>query len=221
MDRLQFLFKIDTIAPNYEEQKENRVADNNWTPPTIPRAIRTRNTTPWLRWTASGISNAGPNIGNIDHDICSLFYNSESSQFLAVPFDCRIESVDDTREDGLGWRRLMFRHGTILFDGIPRPLSTIRLHEESHVLASRTTPYWMPQLLPTNFKRNDYPLCNGMERDTCLAGNLSLMMALAAFSAPPNRMVETIQASFRPPYWYPHQFSEDSRCFHSLWCSMD
>lgn len=216
MDRLQFLFKIESIAPNYEEQPENRVGDlKQWSPPSIPRAVTTISSTQWFRWKASGITCVGSNAHNTVHDICSVFYNSECSQFIGVPFDCRVHSVEEAeREHGLGWRRLMFRHGTTEFGGIPRSLSTIRLQEESHVLASRTTPYWMPQLLPESFKRNEGdPLRNGMERDTCLAGDLSLMMALTAFSAPPDRMLQTIKTSFKPPYWLNHQFGEGSRCF--------
>jgi hypothetical protein len=39
-----------------------------------------------------------------------------------------------------------------------------------------------------------------------LAGDLSIIIGLAAFSAPPDKMVETIQTSFRAagPRWTPH-----------------
>lgn len=217
MDQLQFLFRIDSIAPDYDVQPEDRAGDLNWRPPSIRQAIKTNNTTHWYRWTASGIFYIGPIAGGIDHDVCSLFYNSESSQFLGVPFDCRIASVEDNikKKDGVGWRRLMFRHRTITFKNTCHPLSIVRLVDKSHVLASRTNPYWMPQLLPSSFKNNDYgPLINGVELDTCLTGNLTLMIALAAFSAPEYYMIDAIRSCFKPPYWGLHQFGEDSECFH-------
>lgn len=211
MAELQFLFKIDSIS--HDERPENRVGDNNWRPPRNPQAFRTTSLPgPWCRWTAGGISYAGSNIGSDDYDTCSLFYNNESSQFLGVPFDCRVFSVeDDARESGTGWSRLMFQHQTILYGGVRRPLSILRFHEEFHVLASGTNPYWMPQLLPTSFKWNDdNPQYNGGELHTCLAGSLSLFIALAAFSCPQQYMLQTIGSSFKPPRWIPHQFVEDS-----------
>ncbi|KAK2766116.1 Checkpoint kinase 2 [Arachnomyces sp. PD_36] len=153
LNRLQFLFKIDYITPNHENQPEIRSNDLNWRPPTIRQAIRTEHGGQWLRWTSS----------------------AKALSFLG----CR---------------------------------STVGLHEESHVLAPGGIPSWMPQLLPTSFRPTySDPQCSGqaLGPPTCLAGSLSLIMALAALSAPPVHMVEAINTSFKPPHWLPHPFVED------------
>ena len=212
MESLRFLFKIDPIAPYYDCQPENRWEDRNWIPPTVPGAIATTHTQ-WYQWGAGGVTPA-ENIGSASHDTpSSLFYNSESSQFLGVPFDCRVQSVQESiKINGNGWRRLMFRH-KFYPKNAPRPLSILGFDEEHHVLASRVKPSWMPELLPESFRQNQPEIGNNAveNQSTGLTGKLSLIIALIALSCPPDRVLETIKTSFKPPYWYTHSVGGDSK----------
>lgn len=214
MDQLQFLFKIDTIEAT-DELPGDRGPDGNWRPPLARSAIKTLETTNWQRWTARGITSAGTSTGYHNHDqnlyeTCSLFYNGETSQFLAVPFDCRNCNVNSYNNHPF-WSRLTFQHqpygpcnGTFL------PLSVIGFSEEYHVLASPNAPSWMPQLLPTTFKGHNNGSQYSGRHATSLTGDLSLIIALAAFSGPTDCMVQTIASSFKPPNWRLHQHPDNS-----------
>ncbi|KAK2756465.1 hypothetical protein FQN54_005358 [Arachnomyces sp. PD_36] len=60
-----------------------------------------------------------------------------------------------------------------------------------------------------SYRRHDYDPQYSGQQASSLAGNLSLIIALAAFSAPQNYMVQVIGSCFKPPYWYPHNSPEN------------
>ncbi|KAL1957036.1 hypothetical protein VTO42DRAFT_6413 [Malbranchea cinnamomea] len=203
---LKFVFKIDFIGPVISEF-DNRNGNSDWIPPSVPEAVDTWATTPWMRWTSTRMSKTA-DIEGPEVSVCSLFYNSETFSFLGVPYDCRQQSVKEERDTlGLGWRRLMFRYT----DDDP-PLSVIGFDSEYHVLAARGASNWMPQLVPPTYNQNQERYNGVISSRTGLAGELSVILGMAALSCPPTRnpdnmaqlILTVIGTSFRPPQWRPH-----------------
>lgn len=207
---LRFLFSIEMIKPNYDVQPEIRGGDLNWRPPTIPEAITTTVKTGWLKWTYNGVTKP-TTVSNEDFQVCSLFYNSESCQYLGVPYDCRKVRIQDKINAGgerYGWRRIMFEHHE--YDPPHPSLSIMKFDSEHHVLASRGSRTWMPQLIPQSYCQNQPDSFTPPE--TALAGDIALFIALATFTCriPETKeqlinFVRMIGSSFKPPRWVPHQ----------------
>jgi hypothetical protein len=149
-----------------------------------------------------------------DFRVCSLFYCSENGFFYGVPFDCRRQSVQRDRQvTGRGWRRLMFKYT----EDEP-PISAIGFDSEYHVLAARGSPGWMPQLVPASYDHNQAQLHGVIADRTGLAGDLSVILGMAALSGAPLRdprqILSVIGSCFRPPQWRRHNLPIGSKCLH-------
>lgn len=197
----------------------NRNGDTHWIPPSVPEAVHTWARTPWMRWTSTGMQPASA-VGSSDVSVCSLFYNSETFYFLGVPYDCRRKSVKAERDSiGLGWRRLMFRYT----DHEP-PLSVVGFDSEYLVLAARGSTNWMPELVPPTYNQNQEKYHGVIASRTGIAGELSVILGMAALSCAPTMRPEDMAAhvlrvlgvSFRPPHWRLHKLKTGSEClpFH-------
>ncbi|KAK2811518.1 hypothetical protein FQN50_002141 [Emmonsiellopsis sp. PD_5] len=212
---LKFFFKVDFIKPNNDVQEEIRDATQTWSPPTIPEAIISIGTTGWCKWDTERISSCPPNNGQTAPGVrfqeCSLFYDSETTYFRGVPFNCRAESVEqivNTNDARYGWRRVMFNH--IEADNKYRvPISVMKFDAEHNVLAAPGSDKWKPQLVPESYNYNQG---NVSTTKTALAGSLALIIAFAALSAPapenPAGVIHALTAinSFKPPEWRRHDF---------------
>ncbi|KAK2779102.1 hypothetical protein FQN53_001538 [Emmonsiellopsis sp. PD_33] len=213
---LKFFFNVDFVKPNNDVQEEIRDAMQTWSPPTIPEAITITGTTGWCKWDTDRISSCPPNnhqtTPGVRFQECSLFYNSETSHFLGVPFDCRAESVEQivrTKDARYGWRRVMFNH--IEADNRNRwPISVMKFDAEHNVLAAPGSVKWIPQLVPESYNYNQV---NVSTTRTALAGSLALIIAFAALSGPaPENQAEVIRPfkaieSFKPPEWESHTWN--------------
>lgn len=198
---LTFLFNIVPVKVKCSAV-ENRQYDGHWYPPTSKEdfVLDDLNSTGWCRWTVNGVQeNVHPvntsNADDDDDDVCSVFFDSERDQFLVTHFDCVQKSVRSLIKDmGIGWSRVTFQH---LDNQGCGKISKVSFHTDDHWLAARGSPTWMPQLLPKTYDNN------GVNEYTGLIGELSLLLAFAAFSCEPRRrdMVATINRCFRPPRW--------------------
>lgn len=211
---LRFEFKLDFINVDYDAQFELRNRNGDWIPPTRPEGVTRWATTGWVRWAATNMTR-GTSMGSPDVQVCSLFYNSETCSFLGVPYDCREKSVEREKDStGLGWRRLMFDYTD---DAIP--LSVIGFDLQYHVLAARGSSSWMPELVPPTYNHNQERLHGSLSPRTGLAGDLSILLGMAALSVAPTRRVEemgpvilnVLGTSFRPPEWRRHNLSTGSK----------
>ena len=136
---------------------------------------------------------------------------------MGVPYDCRWRSVKAERDaTGHGWRRLTFTYT----DDNP-PLSVIGLDTEHLVLASRGSPAWMPELVPPTYNHNMDRFNGPIANRTGLAGELPIILGMAALSSAPPRaegaMAEyissVIENSFHPPEWRTHRIPTGSKSF--------
>ena len=130
------------------------------------------------------------------HSIATVFtQNPDTPHLLVVPFDATRTNV---LEYPGGWRPLVFRH----IQTNTRTYSAVSANGDRQHIAAPGLAHWMPQLLPPvyNDQSGSFRVQGG------LIGSLPLLIALAAFSAPPNVLVGTLTNCVQPMAWHRHQF---------------
>ena len=132
------------------------------------------------------------------HSAATVFtQNPDTPHLLVVPFDAQRTNVVEYPG---GWRPPVFHH--IRIGNTQRTYSAISANGDRQHIAAPGLPHWMPQLLPPlyNFQSGSFRIQAG------LIGSLPLLIALAAFSAPPSVLVGTLTNCLQPTVWRPHQF---------------
>lgn len=196
---LQFLFKIDYIQVKLDAP-ENRPGDH-WHPPASSGDFEAKSSTGWLLRTPDTVEKA-TNTNGRHFDTCSLFYSSETTYYLGVPFDCRTKCLEEwfQKYEKIGcWERVRFSHSE------SGDLSTMKLGAENTSLAGRGSEQWVPELVPATYNLDD-PY--SPPQTTHLAGNLALIMAFVAFACPTMgdtaEVRNVVNNCFKPPFWKPH-----------------
>ena len=136
-------------------------------------------------------------LGQI-HSTATIFtQNPDTPHLLVVPFDARTTHV---YQNPGGWRPLVFCH--LRIGNTQRTYSAVLANGDRQHIAAPGSRHWMPQLLPRVY---DYQ--NGSPRiQAGLVGSIPLLIALAAFSAPPNFLTEVLTNCLRPGQWRSHQY---------------
>lgn len=134
------------------------------------------------------------------HSTSSIFWCSDHRTFLTVPYDCTAISVEErAREDELdSWERLRFGHESLYLNNQHRAVSVVGHRYPEDNLAAVGPPSWVPQLIPNPHQRNGSPAPQNASGTSLLAGDLSILLGLAALSTTPDTVPLTIQQSFRP-----------------------
>ena len=132
------------------------------------------------------------------HSAATVFtQNPDTPHLLVVPFDAQNTNVVEYPG---GWRPLVFHH--LRIGNTQRTYSAVSANGDRQHIAALGSPHWMPQLLPSVYNYQ-----TGIVRiQAGLVGSLPLLIALAAFSAPPHVLVNVLTACVRPMAWQPHQF---------------
>ena len=206
---LQFLFKIDYIQPKLEAP-EIRLG-GHWQPPDSSGDFEVNNSTGWLLRTPDTVKEATDTNGR-DFETCSIFYSSETSYYLGVPFDCRTRRLEDCmKKYKYSWSRVTFTHNE------SRNLSIMRFGADENSLMGRGSDKWVPELVPSTYNLED-PY--SPPRRSHLAGNLALIMAFVAFACPnvgdTTEVRNVVDRCFKPPYWKPHGIPPRSACPSNL-----
>ncbi|OJD27659.1 hypothetical protein ACJ73_00947 [Blastomyces percursus] len=180
---LQFYFNIGFVQSDYEVQRETRDPQSYWYPPTDPNAVSVVATTGWRKWDAGSITQALRN--------------------------CKKSSVEKkirTTDEAHGWRRLTFKHPEPIDSG--DHLSVLAFDATFNIFTAPGSPRWMAELMPHTYDYNNLDIY--VSGQTALAGNLALLIGLAAFSGPfPDRCLDVERSvnairAFRPPHWVAH-----------------
>lgn len=197
-----FLINIDSIACEYPDADP---LNGFWRPPRESTAFGTTSTSGLYRWfngTLTGVRSFIHHSSLNRFSVVSVFYQSDTRRFLAIPTDCRDATTDGARHR---WRQVGFEYphnNNISILGCEAA-------NNQNILAAPGSPTWMPQLLPAIYDRT--PDLDGPEHDDSggLAGSLALLIALAAFSIDPADMIDGIRHSFQVPQWRPHDGPTD------------
>jgi len=206
-----FCFAIKSVRPNYavEERRVSDPPDSLWIPPTRKEAFTIVAETRWHYWENGSVSGVPlERVGQIKpYSTTSMFWGHERQAFLHIPCDCTEVSVKNAKggnekDMSIDWAKISFHHKRVH----NRCLSLIGYHYENNVLGATGSPYWMPQLLPIVYQYNGLPEYEG----SCqLAGDLSVLLSLAAFSIEPQPQMQSIGRLLRKTSqgteWHRHQ----------------
>lgn len=123
--------------------------------------------------------------------------NTDTPHLLMVPFDAQLTHPHQNHG---GWQPLCFHH--LRINNTQRTYSAVSATGDRQHIAAPGSQHWMPQLLP-----GVYDFQTGSPRiQAGLIGSIPLLIALAAFSAPPNVLAGVLTTCVRPGTWRPHQF---------------
>lgn len=201
LSNLSFYIRIDPLAPNYQAQPRPET-HHFWAPPDI-RTGYTPGPTMLFRWMGGIITRVAandpirPSIQQT-YSVATVFtQNPDTPHLLVVPFNAlRTHAYQNPG----GWRPLTFRH--VRLNNTQRAYSAVSPVGDRQHIAARGSTHWMPQLLP-----NVYDYQTGSPRvQAGLIGNIPILIALAAFSAPPAALEAVLTNCVQPNAWRPHQF---------------
>ena len=199
-ENLSFLFQVDSLVPNYHAQPALYDKNCFWTPPNVKTGYTRRNGDLFRRvgGTITHLAR-GESVGRSLHSsqsAMSVFtQNPDTSHLLCVPFDAERTNVGN---DPKGWMPLPFFN--IRVDNSQRTYSALSLNRDRQ--ANLGSPRWIHQLLPPIYNKQ-----GGTPRlQAGLVGSLPLLLALAAFSAPPTVLIGVLTSCSRPRSWQPHQY---------------
>ena len=201
---ISFYIRLAPLTPNYQSQPARHGAHGFWVPPNIMTGY-TRGPDYTFRWMNGDITHVGSNdpIGRSLHQTYSaatvFTQYPNTPRLLVVPFDAQRRNVIDSPG---GWRPLAFHH--IPIDDTQRTYSALSANGDRQYIAVPGPTHWMPQLLPPIY---NYQGGGGKARiQAGLIGSLPLLIALAAFSAPPSVLLGVLTNCVQPMVWRRHQF---------------
>ncbi|MCJ1301003.1 hypothetical protein MMC08_003802 [Hypocenomyce scalaris] len=195
-----FLFIIDSITLDYQSGYPDVDPENGfWRPPRETQAFNCTSSSGLQRWDGGTVTDFPVNDAHTltRYSVASVFYQSESGRFLAVPTDCRDQIVDRT---GKAWRQVGFEYR----EDNNISILGCEMSNNYHILAAPGSSTWMPEMLPAIYNRT--PMFGPPEHSDPggLAGSLSLLVALTAFAWEPANMAAGINYSFQSPNWRRH-----------------
>jgi len=204
---VSFVYSIKLIKPNDAVAPQfSGPPYHLWLPPDQMNGFTVLDRGGWFQWSPGRVLPVPPNeISTIRvFSTVSLVWCPDRQAFLQVPYDCTERNVAEAyNDDGipLEWKGLSFHHKT---NTQGRCISMLGYKYEKNQLAARSSEIWMPQLLPQRYQCPEKPEYPG----SChLAGELSILVGLAAFSTTPKWMHWVIENCFHngsDPVWTPH-----------------
>lgn len=123
----------------------------------------------------------------------------DTPHLLAVGFDAETRHV---AEEAGGWKVLSFNH-------IHKPgtlnsyYSFVTVTGREKLLAAPGSAHWIPQLVPEIYDY-DRRQVSTVPTSAGLIGDLPILFALPAFSAPPEILVQVLTTKMQPNVWRPH-----------------
>ncbi|MCJ1246782.1 hypothetical protein MMC30_003991 [Trapelia coarctata] len=206
-----FLFRIDQLAPNWDELVAQFTEHGYWNPPFYYNAYQ-RAQGSLFRWKDGLVTPvaAGTTLGQ-QYSCATVFTQSPwTGHFLVAEFDAQTRNVS---QHG-GWHTLGFNH-------VPHPTEDSEYSEldldntcsEHHLVApvNSGTPSWVNDLFTAQYKYNAQTDANPPQESAGLIGKLSLLLALVAFSRPPAHIASVLMNHVRAGRWEPLGTTEHGR----------
>ena len=175
-----------------------------WVPPNTPNGLANgQDPAIWFHWRGGRITLQphdpfqGPGVNRTVYRAATVFTQYPGTpHLLAVPFNARTRSVN---QFGRGWQCMTFNH--IPVGNSNSYYSYISDRGGQQRIAAPGSQHWMDQLLPDWYNCNDVE--DSRRTQAGLIGELPLLFALAAFSAPPASQ-GSLRHSIAPGRWIPH-----------------
>ena len=204
MPPVSFVYSIKSIKPN--DAVELHFSHGLWQAPVQMNAFTVSEHGDWFKWSPGRVQPVPANERSTIRPLStvSLIWCPDQQAFLQVPYDCTERNVAEVYNDvgiPLEWKGLSFHH-TANTEG--HCISMLGYKYERNQLAARSSKTWMPQLLPQRYQCPENPEYPG----SChLAGELSILVGLAAFSTTRTWMHWVIENCFHNgpgPAWMRH-----------------
>jgi hypothetical protein len=211
-DYLGFLYQIDALETIYDhthqprilsvaERKGNDIA-RLWFPPVYANQF-SRRAGNLYRWLGDGDAELVEDDERPEKlerfQVASVFFQARQDNFLAVLKDC---TKKDIGNEPHGWCQISFHHQ-------PGLMSMVDIGGDRFMLAAPANGCsWMPQVLPEvyNYDTRNPRLGKPPGPPGGLCGRLSLLIAMAAFSAPVTHAETVVSQYFRGNTWTRHPF---------------
>ena len=205
--RFYISWKHVVTRPEYDERPRTYRRPSCCNPPELKEAFLPSEPSPCYAWSPGRLSPVSPSDKDYmeDYKVTSVFWRPDHQTYLTVPYDCTRYSVRDmVQNDKLqDWATLKFNH-EVYKGTYKRCVSVIGHCYPNDLLAARGPVNWTGELIPPIHQRHDEPAIPDAQGPSLLAGDISIIMALAALSNKPELVKETIKLSFLPPVWVPH-----------------
>ena len=153
-------------------------------------------------------------LSQFQHSAATVFtQRPDTDHLLAVNFDAETRNV---HEEPGGWKVLTFHHRP---DGPNNTYSYVDVVGAEQHLAAPGSHNWMPQLIPSIYDYQEVNI-NGLPvrsrtQSAGLIGSLPLLLALAAFSAPPASLAVAFSC-VQPGTWIPHSHPSGRREYYFM-----
>lgn len=190
-NRKLFYFSINPIRPDFSIQEPRFFppAHSLWLPPNKKAAFKVLRPTKWYKWCYGEVAEV---ISSSYDDIetyrgTSMFW-CHNLAFVQVPYDCTKKNVAEAVSNGinLDWDVLSFFN--LMREGLC--LSLVGYKHESNELGAKGPSELVPNLLPERYQ----PAGGTGHADFCgLAGELSIIMGLIAFSMSPGTSMKNLR----------------------------
>ena len=205
---LSFYVRIEPISPDYgcNGQSIRHAEAGYWMPPDRPNELtKGQGHTLLLRWEGGRTTIVPANDPIRDADLNGYIYRAatiftqqpDTPHLLVVPFDARIRSV---QEYGRGWQYITFDHNRVGNSDSSAYYSYVSDRGAEQRIAAPALLPWMDQLLSPWY---DCVPRHASRTQAGLIGQLPLLFALAAFSAPP-KSLGVLLSSIQPGKWMHH-----------------
>jgi hypothetical protein len=205
---LGFLYTIDALEAIYDEKhpsrnvifggtKGNSDIYHLWFPPNRAKMFKRQKGNVY-RWRA-GHSQLleGYRRPEKNFHVASVFFQAKQNNFLAVFKDC---TKSDIADETPGWTQIGFHHHSGY-------MSEVDLFGERDQLAAPANgSTWMPQVVPEVYNYDKNPALRFTGEPGGLCGKLSLLIAMAAFSAEVRNAENVVATCFGLGIWRKHQF---------------
>jgi len=131
------------------------------------------------------------------YQVASVFFQAKQDNFLAVFKDC---TKCDIADEIPGWTQIGFHHHSGY-------MSEVDIAGERDLLAAPANgSTWMPQVIPEVYNYDKNPALRFTGQSGGLCGKLSLLIAMAAFSAEVRNAENVVATCFGLGIWRKHQF---------------
>ncbi|KAI9757514.1 MAG: hypothetical protein M4579_003427 [Chaenotheca gracillima] len=206
---LSFVFYIDDITPNDVGGENCDCPLGYWLPPTRRDGQDRSDSNRLYRWyngSVSEVSQMDPafntyRAGHLEqYSVASIYVQTQTDNILAIMTDV----IENDVEPGWRWSRLGFSD---------RPTVSFLEAGQQDQLPAPGPAYLIPQLLPRVYQWRPEATTNTNTMappPKGLCGELPLLLALAACSAPPSWMRYVLTQCIQPGSWSRHTSDEGS-----------
>ena len=198
--RPRFLFQIEELRPTHSVYDTSA----HWSPPTMAAGqYLVPGTSQVYRWNANDTASVTPATlppGATVYRQATMYHCA--GRFWTVPYSALAQNVHD---EFPCWRGLTFRHE-------PNSVSSVGCaYADSRLATQRHNQTWLRQLLPEGY----WPHYDNQQPGG-LQGDLAIILALAAFSAPPQYIAQALDTSFKVGRWQQHNYGSGSEWGYSF-----